>query len=100
MREVADLPDRFLGERQLAFRNQVYVEAYGWFAGVMVVLASAGLIAFVALGEDPDTWTVDLSWNSCMAVFWTVMGCALALPSMVLALRDRQDVLLEMKPSP
>jgi len=62
----------------------------------MVVLASAGLLAFIALGKDPDTWTIDLSWNACMAVFWTVLGCALALPSMVLALRDREVVLLEV----
>ena len=26
-------------------------------------------------------------------LFWVVMACALSLPSMVLALRDREDVL-------
>ena len=93
VRDVADLPDRFLDERQLTVRNQVYVEAYRWFAGVTVVLASAGLLAFIVLGEDPDTWTVDLTWDWCMALFWVVMACALSLPSMVLALRDREDVL-------
>ncbi len=93
VRDVADLPDRFLDERQLTARNQVYVEAYRWYAGVTVILASAGLIAFIALGEDPDTWSVDLTWNWCMALFWTVMACALSLPTMVLALRDREDVL-------
>jgi len=93
VRDVADLPDRFLDERQLAVRNQVYVEAYRWFAGVTVILASAGLVAFIALGEDPDTWTVDLTWDWCMALFWTVMASALSLPSMVLAIRDREDVL-------
>ena len=45
VRDVADLPDRFLDERQLTVRNQVYVEACRWFAGVVVVLASAGLLA-------------------------------------------------------
>ncbi len=94
VREVADLPDRFLDERQRAVRNEVYVEAYRWFSAVMVVLGSAGLVAFIALGQDPDTWSVDLTWNACMAMFWTVIGSALGLPSMVLALRDREDVLL------
>ena len=93
VRDVADLPDRFLDERQRTTRDQVYVEAYRWFAGVTVVLASAGLVAFVVLGEDPDTWTVDLTWDWCMALFWTVMAYALSLPSMVLALRDREDML-------
>jgi len=46
LRDVLDLPDRFLDERQLAVRNQVYVEAYRWYAGVTVILASAGLVAF------------------------------------------------------
>jgi len=50
-------------------------------------------VAFIALGEDPDTWTVDLTWDWCMALFWTVMASALSLPSMVLAIRDREDVL-------
>lgn len=95
VRDVADLPDRFLDERQLAVRNQVYFEAYRWFAGVTVVLASAGLLAFIVRGEDPDTWTVELTWEWCMSLFWTLMACALALPSMVLALRDREDVLAD-----
>lgn len=43
--------------------------------------------------KSPDTWTVDLTWDWCMALFWVVMACALSLPSMVLAMRDREDVL-------
>jgi hypothetical protein len=93
VRDVADLPDRFLDERQLAVRNQVYVEAYRWFAGGTVILASVGIVAFIVRGEDPDIWTVDLTYEWCMGLFWTVMAGALLLPSMVLAIRDREDVL-------
>ena len=71
----------------------MYAEAHRWNAGATSTLASAGLVAFIALGEDPDTWTVDLTWDWCMALFWTVIASALSLPSMVLAIRDREDVL-------
>lgn len=93
VRNVADLPDRFLDERQLAARNQVYVEAYRWYAGGTVILASVGIVAFIVLGEDPDTWTVDLTYEWCMGLFWTATAGAMLLPSMVLAIRDGEDVL-------
>ena len=53
----------------------------------------ARLALVVGLGEDPDTWTVDLTWDRCMALFWTVTASALSLPPMVLAVRAREDVL-------
>lgn len=91
VRTVADLPEEFLDERQERVRDRAYVEAYRIFAGVMVVGASAGLVAFIVLGQDPDTWAITLTWDAVSAVFWAVMACALAMPSMVLALRERPE---------
>ena len=75
------------------FATRCTWRAYRWYAGVTVILASAGLVAFIVLGEDPDTGTVDLTYEWFTGLFWTVMASALALPSMVLAVCDREHVL-------
>lgn len=90
VRLVADLPEEFLDERQSTLRNRAYVESYLWFAAVVIVLASAGILAFIVLGEDPDTWRVALSYNAVMGIFWMLEAAALSIPSIVLALRDRE----------
>ncbi len=90
VRLIADLPEDYLDERQTALRNSVYVDAYRWFGGVVVLLASAGLLAFIVLGEDPDTWRVALSYNGVMGIFWLLEAAALSIPSIVLALKDRE----------
>jgi hypothetical protein len=89
VRTIADLPEDYLDERQAALRNAAYVEAYQWLGGLVGLLASAGLLAFIVLGEDPDTWSLSITWDAAMAIFWVVLGLVLALPSMVLALRAR-----------
>jgi len=90
VRLVADLPEEYLDERQTDLRNRTYLDSYRWFAGLVIALASAGLLAFVVLGEDPDTWKVALSYNAVMGLFWMLEAAALAIPSVVLALRDRE----------
>lgn len=91
VRTVADLPEEYLDERQERIRNRAYVEAYRILAAIAVLGASAGLLAFIVLGQDPDTWAVTLSWNAVSAIFWVLTASALALPSMVLAIRDRPE---------
>lgn len=87
VRVVADLPDEYLDERQARVRDRAYVEAYKWFAGITLLAATIALIAFVVASDD-DLVTIELSWGAVMAIFWAVEGLALALPSIVLALRE------------
>lgn len=87
VRVVADLPEEYLDERQARVRDRAYVDAYRWFAGITLAAASAALIWFVVVSED-DLVSIDLTWGGAMAIFWTFEGLALALPSMVLALRE------------
>jgi len=42
------------------------------------------------LGEDPDSWNITLSYNALMGIFWMIEAAALSIPSIVLALRDRE----------
>ena len=89
VRTIADLPDDYLDERQLALRNASYVDSYRYLGTAVALAATVGLIAFVVKGTDHDTWELTLSWEMAMAAFWVFIGLALALPSMVLAIRDR-----------
>ena len=52
VRVIADLPDTVLDERQVALRNAVYLDAYRWFAGLVLLAATAGLITMVILSND------------------------------------------------
>lgn len=90
VRLVADLPEEYLDERQADLRNRSYVEAYRWLGGAVVVLASAGVLGFIVLGEDPDTWRIALSYDTVMGIFWALEAAALSTPSIVLALGDRE----------
>lgn len=88
VRVVADLPEEYLDERQTRVRDRAYVDAYRWFAGITLAAATVALVWFVVVSID-DAVLVEVTWNGAMAVFWTFEGLALALPSMVLALRER-----------
>lgn len=88
VRVVADLPEEYLDERQARVRDRAYVDAYRWFAGITLAAATVALVWFVVVSID-DAVLVEVTWNGAMAVFWAFEGLALALPSMVLALRER-----------
>jgi hypothetical protein len=92
IRVVADLPADVLDERQRSVRDRAYVEAYRWFAGLMIVGACAGLVAVLVNVDDTDTWTVDITWNAAMAVFWPIQLLAMSLPSIVVALGESDEV--------
>lgn len=87
VRVIADLPEDYLDERQARVRDRAYVDAYRWFAGLTLLGATAGLLWFVAVSTN-DVATVEISWGDAMAIFWTLEGLALTLPSIVLALRE------------
>lgn len=87
VRTIADLPDDYLDERQLAVRNASYVESYRYLGSTVALAATAGLIAFIVNGSELDTWDVTLTWEMTMAAFWVFL--ALGLPSMVLDLNDK-----------
>jgi len=89
VRTIADLPDEYLDERQLAVRNASYVESYRYLGSAVTLAATLGLIAFIVKGSDLDTWDVTLTWPMVMSAFWVFLGLALGLPSLLLALNDR-----------
>ena len=99
VRTVADLPDRFLDERQRALRNRAYVYAYLILGWVVCALATAGLVAFVIV-SDNDAATVTATWGQGIGLVLSVTLLTSLLPSMVVAWLDAgeesEEVIVEI----
>lgn len=87
VRTVADLPDRFLDERQRADRDRAYVGAFRIYASIVSGLVTIGLVAFVIVQEN-DEVTLTTTWPQALGLTFFVLLMATLLPSMVLAWRD------------
>lgn len=76
VRALADTPDEYLDERQIAVRDRVYLHAYRIFAtGVLVVLFALAVVV--------DRHT--LTYEDMSGVMWLGIGISMGLPSAVLA---------------
>jgi len=87
VRTVADLPDRFLDERQRAQRDRAYLDAFRIYGFVISGLATVGLVAFVVVQEG-DQVTLTTTWNQALGLAMFVIVFPVLLPSMSLAWRD------------
>lgn len=76
IRNVADLPDEHLDERQIAMRDRTYLHAYRGMAS----LAPAVLFG-LAIAAD---WTT-LTYEHLSAVMWLTIGTGISLPAAILA---------------
>jgi hypothetical protein len=91
VRTIADLPDRFLDERQRAIRDRAYFNAYRIYVSIMGGLATIALVTFVLVSEN-DAVTLTTTWNQAIGVVMFVLVLASALPSMVVAWLDAGEV--------
>jgi len=87
VRTVADLPDRFLDERQRAIRDRSYMDAYRIFSFTIGGLVTLGLVAFSFLQEN-DSLILTLSWDHAFGVTMFILVLGSILPSMAVAVRD------------
>lgn len=94
IRTVADLPDRFLDERQRALRNRAYLYAYLIFGWIVCAMLTAGLIAFVIVSEN-DAATVTTTWDQAIGLVLSVTLLCSLLPSMVVAWCDSGEELTD-----
>lgn len=76
VRALADIPDEFLDERQVAVRDRVYLHAYRLFAAAVLIL-------LFALSIIVDRHT--LTYEDMSGAMWAALGLSLGLPSAVLA---------------
>jgi len=91
VRTVADLPDRFLDERQRAIRNRSYVDAYRIFTFIAGGLATLALVVFFAVQEN-DAVTLTTTWDQALGLVMFILVLASVLPSMVVAVREPAEL--------
>lgn len=87
VRTIADLPDRFLDERQRMLRDRAYLEAFRIYAWIVGALATAGLVAFFIVQKN-DQVTLTTTWQPAFGLGIFVITLPILLPSMVVAWRD------------
>lgn len=76
VRSLADLPEEFLDERQIAVRDRVYLHAYRIFSlGVLLLLFALAVVV--------DRY--GLAYESVSGAMWLAIGTSMGLPSAVLA---------------
>lgn len=95
VRTIADLPDRFLDERQRAIRNRAYVNAYRIYAWIIGGIATIGLVIFILVSEN-DVVTLTTTWNQALGGVLSILILASVLPSMVVAWLDLGESVVEM----
>lgn len=93
-RTVAELPERFLDERQGAMRNRAYVSAYLILAWIVCGLLSAGLVVFPFIAEN-DTVTLTATWAQALGVVLSLTLFMSLIPSVVVAWTDAGELTAE-----
>lgn len=86
-RGIAELPDRYLDERELKIRNATYVRAFQNLAGVVGGIAVILFVAAVSLDVADETLSLSLSFDQLQAFVWLLLGPITVMPTVTLALR-------------
>lgn len=87
VRLVADLPDRFLDERQRKQRDRAYFDAFRIYASLIGGLATLALIGFV-VAQVNDEVSITITWQEAIGTTLFVLLLSTVLPSMALAWRE------------
>lgn len=86
-RTVAELPERFLDERQRAVRNRAYFYAYLILGWIVAALLTVSLVGFVLVSEN-DAVTLTTTWDQALGLVLSLNLLISLLPSMVVAWSD------------
>lgn len=101
IRTVADLPDRFLDERQRALRNRCYVYAYlvlAWIVAAMVTIVPIVVTILTGAGATSVETTLTITFDQAIGLALSVTLLVSLLPSMVVAWLDsgEDDAIVEI----
>jgi hypothetical protein len=89
-REIAELPSRYLDERELAVRNATYVGAYQLLAGLIGLLAIVVFVFAVGADASDSEVALTLTFEQLQAIVWLFLGPISVIPTMSLALRRKK----------
>jgi hypothetical protein len=94
-RTVAELPERFLDERQRAVRNRAYFYAYLILGYTVSALLTIGLVVFVLVSEN-DAVTLTTTWVQALGLTMSLTLLCSLLPSMVVAWSEAGEQSIEL----
>ena len=86
-RGIAELPERFLDERELKVRNATYVKAFQNLAGLVGALAVVLFIVAISLDVNDKAVQLELTFDQLQAFVWLLLGPITVLPTVTLALK-------------
>ena len=86
-RGVAELPDRYLDERELAVRNSTYVKAYQSLAGMVGILAVFVFVSAMFADASGKPIQIAFEYDQIQALVWLFLGPITVIPTVSLALR-------------
>jgi hypothetical protein len=89
-RGIAELPDRYLDERELALRNATYVKAFQWLAGLIGFLAVLVFVFAISQDANDVAVAVSLNFDQVQALVWLFLGPIAVIPTVSLALRGKK----------
>lgn len=86
-RAVAELPDRYLDERELAVRNSTYVKAYQSLAGMVGIVAVFVFVSAMFADASGRPIEIVFEYDQIQALVWLFLGPITVIPTVSLALR-------------
>jgi hypothetical protein len=85
-RGIAEIPARFLDERQLALRNSIYVKSYQTLASLLGLLTVAAFVVSISADVSGNAVAIALSYNQIQAFVWLFLGPITIIPTVSVAL--------------
>lgn len=87
-RQLTDLPDRYLDERQIGIRNESFTIAYKVLAGALAIVV-AGTVGWLYGVEAGREFALpDLTVDARLAALWVFLNAMQSLPAVVLVWRE------------
>ena len=86
LRDIADLPDRYLDERQRTVRNAIYLKAYQYLAAFFGLVTVILFFVGVVTDTSNQQLSIQLGFEQIQAIAWIFLGPVMIAPNVALAL--------------
>ncbi|MFM8943827.1 MAG: hypothetical protein ACKOI0_00960 [Actinomycetota bacterium] len=91
-RQLTDLPDRYLDERQIGIRNESFTIAYKVLAGALAIVVAGTVGWLSAVDAGREIALPDLTVDARLAALWVFLWGVQSLPAAVLLWREPDAV--------
>lgn len=85
-RGIAEVPAKFLDERELALRNSIYVKSYQTLAGLLGLLTIGAFVFAISADVNRQEVVFSLTYDQVQAFVWLLLGPITIIPTVSIAL--------------